>query len=51
MSDSNDIDGEEGGEAACYAHLICPFCGVVSPAHRVDCENRDDSTAPMPSEH
>jgi hypothetical protein len=26
-----DIDpgNDEGGESACFAHLICPECGVV----------------------
>jgi hypothetical protein len=51
MNDSNNVDADHGGEAACYAHLICPICGVVSPTHRVDCQNRDDATAPIPSEH
>jgi uncharacterized protein DUF3565 len=28
-----------GGEAACFAHLVCPDCGVVldGGAHRADC--------------
>jgi len=29
----------EGGEAACYAHLVCPDCGaVVSEGHAPGCE-------------
>jgi hypothetical protein len=34
-----------GGEASCYAHLVCEECGVVldgSP-HAVDCVTRRDS--------
>jgi hypothetical protein len=27
---SNDaLDDDTGGESACFAHLICPECGVV----------------------
>jgi uncharacterized protein YeaO (DUF488 family) len=32
----------EGGEAACFAHLVCPECGaVVSEGHAPGCGNRD----------
>ena len=24
---------DEGGEAACYAHLVCPECGAVLGEH------------------
>jgi hypothetical protein len=28
MTDENSEE-EQGGESACFAHLICPECGVV----------------------
>ena len=32
------IAGDEGGEAACYAHLVCEECGAVtSEGHRGGC--------------
>jgi uncharacterized protein YeaO (DUF488 family) len=32
----------EGGEAACYAHLVCPECGaVVTEGHAPGCAHRD----------
>lgn len=32
------IAGEEGGEAACYAHLVCEECGsVTTEGHRAGC--------------
>lgn len=32
-------DGEAGGEAACWAHLVCPECGAVTGEdHRDGCE-------------
>ena len=51
QTSSNDPDGgivrvtaadlglpEEGGEAACYAHLVCPECGwVTTEGHRAGC--------------
>jgi hypothetical protein len=32
---------EAGGEAACFAHLVCPDCGVVldGSAHRAGCSS------------
>lgn len=36
---------EQGGEGACFAHLLCPECGVVldGSAHTTDCPNRTSS--------
>ena len=32
------IAGEDGGEAACYAHLVCEECGsVTTEGHRTGC--------------
>jgi uncharacterized protein YeaO (DUF488 family) len=36
------LSGEpaEGGEAACYAHLVCPECGAVTTeGHRPECSS------------
>ena len=31
-------DGEEGGDPACFAHLVCDECGAVTTeGHRADC--------------
>jgi len=34
---------DAGGEAACFAHMVCPECGVVvgSGLHRRDCPHAD----------
>ena len=35
---------EDAGEAACWAHLICPACGaVISEGHEGDCPERSAS--------
>jgi hypothetical protein len=33
---------DEGGEATCFAHLVCPDCGVVldGSGHRPGCPSR-----------
>lgn len=43
------MGADEGGDAACWAHLVCDRCGRVTEpgiAHR--CEGDDDAT-PAPS--
>lgn len=33
---------ERGGEAACWAHLVCPDCGAMeSEGHRPECPRHD----------
>jgi len=34
-----NVPGEAGGESACFAHLVCPDCGVVldGSSHRPGC--------------
>ena len=35
---ASDSDPEEGGEPACYAHLVCPECGsVTAEGHQPGC--------------
>jgi uncharacterized protein YeaO (DUF488 family) len=32
------VEDDEGGEAACWAHLLCPECGALeTEGHRPDC--------------
>lgn len=44
---------ERGGEAACWAHLVCPDCGAMeSEGHRPECpasRPRQGSLADEPS--
>jgi len=39
VAEHDDLTREVGGEAACYAHLLCPQCGAVLDGneHRPDC--------------
>ena len=38
MTDQHQPDEELGGEAACWAHLVCPECGAMeSEGHRLGC--------------
>jgi uncharacterized protein YeaO (DUF488 family) len=39
--ESGEADGSaEGGEAACWAHLVCPECGAMTTeGHRPDCSS------------
>ncbi|MGH9108383.1 MAG: hypothetical protein ACRDY3_02770 [Acidimicrobiales bacterium] len=38
---------EEGGEAACWAHLLCPECGaVVAEGHRPGCASASGPAEP-----
>jgi hypothetical protein len=35
-----DLPDEEGGDAVCWAHLVCPECGAVTTeGHRPDCQS------------
>ncbi len=36
--DVRDSEADKGGEAACWAHLVCPECGAMeSEGHRPGC--------------
>jgi hypothetical protein len=37
---SRDEPSDAGGESACFAHLVCPDCGIVvgDAPHRRGCE-------------
>ena len=38
MTDQGQQREERGGEAACWAHLVCPDCGAMeSEGHRPEC--------------
>lgn len=32
----SDIEGQQGGEAACWAHLVCPECGAITSEGHAD---------------
>jgi len=35
---AQDAEAKEGGEAACWAHLVCPECGaIVTEGHAAGC--------------
>lgn len=35
----DELEYEEGGDAVCWAHLVCPECGAItSEAHRDGCQ-------------
>jgi uncharacterized protein YeaO (DUF488 family) len=35
---AGDADADQGGESACYAHLVCPECGsVTTEGHQPGC--------------
>jgi hypothetical protein len=41
------IAGQDGGEAACYAHLVCEECGAVTTeGHRDGCGQSLPQAAP-----
>ena len=36
--DTEAAEAAEGGEAACWAHLVCPECGaIVTEGHAAGC--------------
>lgn len=44
MTEDNDDEPVEGGDSACWAHLLCPECGaVLEGGHREGCPLADDS--------
>ena len=48
---SDEVNSEaEGGESACFAHLICPECGAVldGSAHVVGCTWVEPESDPDP---
>lgn len=51
-ADRSRVDGvvDEGGDAACWAHLVCEACGrVTEPGAPHECEGADDAPAPSDS--
>lgn len=42
MDQSDDLDDIEGGETSCFAHLLCPECGAVTPNHTLACTGPTD---------
>ena len=46
----DDSEEVEGGESACFAHLICPECGAVldGTEHVESCPCVDLESAPDP---
>jgi hypothetical protein len=42
-----ELGEERGGEAACWAHLVCPDCGAMeSEGHRPECPASRPRPAP-----
>ena len=40
-----DVEPDEGGDAACWAHQVCPDCGAIeSEGHRPGCADRGPLT-------